>query len=220
MSFNEFLQWIIDHKDYAPLYSALVATGAFLFSILSFIISNIVATLRINADRKNSKSKYEEQKRQYEERLNEEKRRWEEERKENERRIRISEEPFLVFKKAKVNHIVQTDTIIIQMEFLNKGRGSAYDINPETECIAYTKDSNEIRLDRFAPIEDPICSVREAFTIEWAYNSNKIIEIRMEPEIRYTGASGRKYKQRYCIDILDWVGNTTTIYNERPELCE
>lgn len=49
MTIKEFLQWVIEHKDYAPLYSSLVATGALVFSVLSFIISNIISK---NAPRK------------------------------------------------------------------------------------------------------------------------------------------------------------------------
>ena len=44
MTIKEILQWVIEHKDYAPLYSAMVATGALAFSILSFIISNIISS--------------------------------------------------------------------------------------------------------------------------------------------------------------------------------
>lgn len=45
MTIKEFLQWVTEHKDYAPLYSSLIATGALLFSVLSFIISNIVSKI-------------------------------------------------------------------------------------------------------------------------------------------------------------------------------
>lgn len=74
MTIKEFLQWVIEHKDYAPLYSSLVATGAFLFSILSFIISNIVSKNRAKSDKIISDARYEEQRKQYEERLDEERR--------------------------------------------------------------------------------------------------------------------------------------------------
>ena len=68
MTIKEFLQWVIEHKEYAPLYSSLVATGALLFSVLSFIISSIVTKNRVKKDKIISDARYEEQRKQYEER--------------------------------------------------------------------------------------------------------------------------------------------------------
>lgn len=78
MTIKEFLQWVIEHRDYAPLYSSLVATGAFVFSVLSFVISGIVSKNRVKKDKIISDARYEEQRKQYEERLSEERKRREE----------------------------------------------------------------------------------------------------------------------------------------------
>ena len=40
MTIKEFLQLVIEYKDYAPLYSALVATGA-LF-LVSYRLSSLI----------------------------------------------------------------------------------------------------------------------------------------------------------------------------------
>ena len=61
MTIKEFLQWVIEHKDYAPLYSSLVATGALVFSVLSFIISNMISKKRAKKDKIISDARYEEQ---------------------------------------------------------------------------------------------------------------------------------------------------------------
>ena len=121
MTIKEFLQWVIEHKDYAPLYSSLVATGAFLFSILSFIISNIVSKNRAKSDKIISDARYEEQRKQYEERLDEERRRRKEDKREAEEKLRLSEKPRFVFKNSKVVSNSHSENILLRMEFINKG---------------------------------------------------------------------------------------------------
>lgn len=69
MDIKDLLQWVVDNKEYAPLYSSLIATGAFLFSVLSFLISNIISKNRAKKDRLISDARYDEQRKQYEERL-------------------------------------------------------------------------------------------------------------------------------------------------------
>lgn len=105
MTIKEFLQWVIEHKDYAPLYSSLVATGAFLFSILSFIISNIVSKNRAKSDKIISDARYEEQRKQYEERLDEERRRRKEDKREAEEKLRLSENHVLYLKIQRLFQI-------------------------------------------------------------------------------------------------------------------
>lgn len=56
------LEWIKENKDYASLYSAMVATGAFVFSIFTFLVS----VIRAKKDRKVSDYRYYEQQKQYE----------------------------------------------------------------------------------------------------------------------------------------------------------
>lgn len=51
------LEWIKENKDYASLYSAMVATGAFVFSIFTFLVS----VIRAKKDRKVSDYRYYEQ---------------------------------------------------------------------------------------------------------------------------------------------------------------
>ena len=102
MTIKEFLQWVIEHKDYAPLYSSLVATGALVFSVLSFIISNMISKKRAKKDKIISDARYEEQRKQYEERLKEERKQREEDKREAEEKLRVSEEPYLVFKNSKI----------------------------------------------------------------------------------------------------------------------
>lgn len=48
------LEWIKENKDYASLYSAMVATGAFVFSIFTFLVS----VIRAKKDRKVSDYRY------------------------------------------------------------------------------------------------------------------------------------------------------------------
>lgn len=220
MTIKEFLQWVIEHKEYAPLYSSLVATGALFFSVLSFIISNVVSKNRAKKDKIISEVRYEEQKKQYDERLNEERKRREEDKRDTDEKNRISEEPYLVYKKSKVISEATDDQRIIKMEFVNKGRGAAYCIIPDLEFVAKRVDMTEFTIRRYKPVQDPIAMVGETFIMTLCYNKDDNDFFRMTPTIKYQDASGRNYKQTFCIDIYDSIGNGTIINYAQPELCE
>lgn len=220
MTIKEFWQWVIEHKEYAPLYSSLIATGALLFSVLSFVISNIVSKKRVKKDKIISDARYEEQRKQYEERLNEERKQREEDKREAEEKLRVSEEPYLVFKNSKIVSNSTVEQIILRMEFLNKGRGAAYCIIPDLECIAKRMNMTEFTIRRFEPVQDPIAMVGETFVMVMSYDKDEEDFFRMSPTIKFEDASGRKYKQTFCIDIGDKLGNGIIINYAQPELCK
>lgn len=219
MTIKEFLQWVIEHKEYAPLYSSLVATGALLFSVLSFIISNIVSKNRAKKDKIISDARYEEQRKQYEERLNEERKQREEDKREAEEKLRVSEEPYLVFKNSKIVSNSTSEQTILRMEFLNKGRGVAYSIIPDLECTAKRMNMTEFTIRRYEPVQDPIAMVGETFVMVMSYDKDEKDFFRMTHTIKFEDASGRKYKQTFCIDIGDRFGNGIIINYAQPELC-
>lgn len=220
MTIKEFLQWVIEHKDYAPLYSSLVATGALVFSVLSFIISNIISKKRAKKDKIISDARYEEQRKQYEERLKEERKQREEDKREAEEKLRVSEEPYLVFKNSKIASNSNSEQTILRMEFLNKGRGAAYCIIPDLECTAKRMNMTEFTIRRYEAIQDPIAMVGETFVMVMSYDKDEKDFFRMTPTIKFEDASGRKYKQTFCIDIGDRLGNGIIINYAQPELCE
>lgn len=220
MTIKEFLQWVIEHKDYAPLYSSLVATGALVFSVLSFIISNIISKNRAKKDKIISDARYEEQRKQYEERLKEERKQREEDKREAEEKLRVSEEPYLVFKNSKIVSNSNSEQTILRMEFLNKGRGAAYCIIPDLECTAKRMNMTEFTIRRYEAIQDPIAMVGETFVMLMSYDKDEKDFFRMTPTIKFEDASGRKYKQTFCIDIGDRLGNGIIINYAQPELCE
>lgn len=220
MTIKEFLQWVIEHKDYAPLYSSLVATGALVFSVLSFIISNIISKNRAKKDKIISDARYEEQRKQYEERLKEERKQREEDKREAEEKLRVSEEPYLVFKNSKVVSNPNSEQTILRMEFLNKGRGAAYCIIPDLECTAKRMNMTEFTIRRYEAVQDPIAMVGETFVMVMSYDKDEKDFFRMTPTIKFEDASGRKYKQTFCIDIGDRLGNGIIINYAQPKLCE
>ena len=220
MTIKEFLQWVIEHKDYAPLYSSLVATGALVFSVLSFIISNIISKKRAKKDKIISDVRYEEQRKQYEERLKEERKQREEDKREAEEKLRVSEEPYLVFKNSKIVSNSNSEQTILRMEFLNKGRGAAYCIIPDLECTAKRMNMTVFTIRRYEAIQDPIAMVGETFVMVMSYDKDEKDFFRMTPTIKFEDASGRKYKQTFCIDIGDRLGNGIIINYAQPELCE
>ena len=213
MTIKEFLQWVIEHKDYAPLYSSLVATGALVFSVLSFIISNMISKKRAKKDKIISDARYEE-------RLKEERKQREEDKREAEEKLRVSEEPYLVFKNSKIVSNSNSEQTILRMEFLNKGRGAAYCIIPDLEGTAERMNRTEFTIRRYEAIQDPIAMVGETFVMVMSYDKDVKDFFRMKPTIRYEDASGRKYKQTFHIDISDRLGNGTIINYAQPELCE
>ena len=156
----------------------------------------------------------------YEERLVEEQRRREEDKQYMEEKNRISEEPYLVFKSSKIVPPPTSGQIVICMEFLNKGRGSAYDIVPDTKCTVQTSTMEEFELYRFGAVMDPIAMVGEVFVVNWSYISEEKLMFRMTPTIKFRDASGRLYKQTYCIDIVDKNGDANIINYAQPELIE
>lgn len=219
MIFKDFLEWAEEYKDYVPLYSSLVATGAFLFSILSFVISNVLSKIRAKKEKEISDARYEEQKKQYEERLSEERQRREEDKQEMEERNRISEEPYLVYKISEIVSAESDKQVTIRMNFLNKGRGSAYDIVPVLTCKAITINGMEFMMTRSEAVSNPICWVGETFVMNWKYDKPVLDFFRMTPTVKYKDASGRNYIQNFCIDIYS-SGNGINITYAQPELDE
>lgn len=53
-----------------------------------------------------------------------------------------------------------------------------------------------------------------------SYDKDEKDFFRMTPTIKFEDASGRKYKQTFCIDIGDRLGNGVIINYAQPELCE
>lgn len=70
---KDFWGWLVEHEENAQMYSCLVATAALLFSILTFVISNIISKKRLKKDREISEKQYLDQINRYEKQLQEEK---------------------------------------------------------------------------------------------------------------------------------------------------
>lgn len=63
-------------------------------------------------------------------------------------------------------------------------------------------------------------TLSEAFVMVMSYDKDEKDFFRMTPTIKFEDASGRKYKQTFCIDIGDRLGNGVIINYAQPELCE
>ena len=134
--------------------------------------------------------------------LNEERKRREEDKHDAEEKVRISEEPYLVFKNSKIFSNSPSEHVILQMEFLNKGRGSAYEIIPDLECTAKTLDMKEFHIYRYGAVEDPIAMVGETFVICWKYKNEQKTLFRMTPEIRFKDASVGNINRHTTLTLL------------------
>lgn len=196
-------------KTYA---SEIIAAAAFLFSVFSFVILSI----RARRERAVSNLRYDEQKKQYEDRLDEAREQRLQDRIDMDERIRISEQPYLVFKGIKV--LTQThNKTILEFTFKNKGRASAYSIIPDLEfhCLDINSD---IRIMRCVEIKDPIAMQGEDFVINASLYGESKSMIPVEIGISYEDASGRCYRQTHRIDIYGDYSGFNNMNYARPEL--
>lgn len=125
-----------------------------------------------------------------------------------------------MFKKSKFISNSNPEQVLLLLEFINKGRNTAYDIIPDLECTAKQMDMAEFKIRRCKPVQDPVVMVGEDFEIVLSYEKNGAEFFRLEPTIRYEDASGRKYMQTFCLDIVDRLGNANIINYAQPELIE
>jgi hypothetical protein len=187
-------------KDYAPLFSAIIASMALIFSLFSFIVSNLISASRAKNEKKTAESRYNEQKEQYEERMRLDRERYLEQQRHMEEKERKSEEPYLVYKESGISKIVPSDAssqIIIEVSFLNKGRGAAYSIVPQLNYEAKGLDGNDYIITRYEPVQDPIALQGEYFKTQISYVNNKKMCLMTTIVINYEDVSGRKYEQQF-----------------------
>lgn len=209
MNFEGILQLIMDN------YSSFIATLALLLSALTFIMSQ-------RHTKKNkiiSDERYYEQRKQYEERLEVESERREEDRHDTEEKLRLGEKPRFVFKGSKFIVNSNTNQELLLLKFTNKGRDTAYDIIPDLECVAKQMDMTEFKIRRYEPVQDPVVMVGEDFEVVMKCDNNQADFFMMELTITYQDASGRTYKQTFCINITDRLGNSLITNYAQPVLC-
>ena len=214
------LNFFKEQVDYASLYSVLIALLAFICSIIFFILSNIISKNRIKKDRQISDARYIEQKEQYEARLKEERERREEDKREAEERIRISERPYFVCKETKLDYYDREKSqVVFALSFINKGRGAAYEIAPDTKCLA-SLYGNTFTIFRHDYVENHIVGVNETVEVKWFYQTSIIKNnFRMPFTINFKDSSEREYKQDFVVDITS--NNTmNSISYARPMLCK
>lgn len=200
--------------DFTAFLNSIAGYG----SLFSFFVAVIALIYSFYNNRRNDKKdaeksriaeeRYKEQKEQYEKQLAEERQRREEDKFLAEERARISEKPYLVVKEAKTTEVIPSslgddDQIIFSMTFINKGRGAAYSIIPDSECEVVIMGKPSFKVYHHGAVEDPIALVREPFSLEWSYIGKETYNYRMNFSIKYQDASGRNYKQDYKVDIID-----------------
>ena len=136
-----------------------------------------------------------------------------------EEKLRLGEKPRFVFKGSKF--IVNSDTNqeLLLLKFTNKGRDTAYDIIPDLECVAKQMDMTEFKIRRYEPVQDPVVMVGEDFEVVMKCDNNQADFFMMELTITYQDASGRTYKQTFCINITDRLGNSLITNYAHPVLC-
>lgn len=106
----------------------LINTGLTFITVVTSIVSLHLAKKQIKQEIEQNRQKAEEQQKQY----LEEKRHIEEV-------DRLHEKPYLVFQEARISDESDEKVTRIDFIFKNKGRGAAYDIVPELECMAKKK---------------------------------------------------------------------------------
>lgn len=197
---------ILDFLNQLNPYATLL--NSFLTAIT--IIVSICAIVFTNKNAKNEIEKTKEESRNQRDRYEEDKRIFEE-------RERLHEQPYLVFMEAKISPESDSEVKRIDMFFINKGRGSAYDIMPDLKCPAITI-CNKAVLARCDAIQDPIAMVGEKFKTMWTLGyKTELVNFVTTISINYSDASGRKYIQRFNI-IFNKDGYASITNFAQPEL--
>lgn len=188
-------------------YTVLINSFMTLVKIIVSIISAWQTNRKAKKEQESAKQEMSIQKEQFEIQI-----------KQAEEIERMHEQPYLVFKEAKLSEESDNKIVRIDMYFINKGRGAAYDITPELRCEADTTHGNVV-LSRCDAIQDPIAKVGEKFKTVWSLGYDKGVEdfVTYIP-INYTDASGRKYVQRFNI-IFNKSGYASITNFAQPELC-
>lgn len=210
---------ITEILDIVNTYDTLINSLMTLVTIIVSIIA-VVQTRRIaKKDHKMSEMEALRNKQQYEEGLLAQKEQFEIQLKRAEEVERIQEQPYLVFKEARISEESDEKVTRIDMFFVNKGRGAAYDIIPVLECKANTVQGEAV-LRRCDAIQDPIAMVGETFKTMWTLGyEEKLVDFITLLPISYTDASGRKYVQKYDI-IFNKAGYASIRNFAQPELRE
>lgn len=145
--------------------------------------------------------------------------RYEEEKKRLQEIERLREQPYLVFKEAKISSESDGENTRLDMLFINKGRGAAYEMVPCLECKAKTSQG-EALLRRCEPIQDPIAMVGEKFKTVWTLGYRvELIDFMVTISIKYSDTSGRNYIQKFDI-IFHKIGHADITNYAQPELSE
>ncbi len=205
--------------DAINTYDTLINSLMTLVTIIVSIIA-VVQTRRIaKKDHQMSELEAVRNKQQYEEGLLAQKEQFEIQLKRAEEIERIQEQPYLVFKEAKISEESDDRVTRIDMYFINKGRGAAYDIVPVLKCAANTIQGEKV-LSRCDAIQDPIAMVGETFKTMWTLGCDvELVDFITYLPINYTDASGRKYVQKFDI-IFNKTGYASIRNFAQPELCE
>lgn len=186
----------------------LINTGLTFITVVTSIVSLHLAKKQIKQEGEQNRQKAEEQQKRY----LEEKRRIEEV-------DRLHEKPYLVFQEARISD--ESDEKITRIDFIfkNKGRGAAYDIVPELECMAKTVEG-KTKVYRCDAVQDPIAMVGEQFTTMWTLGcEQKLVDFIFTMPIEYQDASGRNYRQQY--ELIFLASGSACIKNfAQPELVD
>lgn len=204
-----------DISNVGIVMNAFCALVSILISIFAVISTKKSAEKQI----KESIIARKQQQEQFERTLASQRRQYEDEKTHNELVERLHEQPYIVFHKAE-GFCKESETMYsINLHFINKGRGSAYDIVPEMTCKEEGYNGR-IVLRRCESIQDPIALVGEEFVTYWKLESESgKLDCLVDVPIKYSDASGRKYIQNYSLTIGD-NGKVMIINYANPELLE
>lgn len=204
--------------------SAVIAFAALVVSIYAIVNTNIrskkdriASEEKLKAQKKIDDERFKEQKAIYEERIRELNEQREQDRREADERNRFSEQPYLVFKGFRNKEPYHNGEVVLALNFLNKGRGAAYSIVPAVK-IQSSLDDKGNQLYRCGPVNDPIALVEESIELECAYFGKLENDLKLEWDISYEDASGRKYKQTHKISIHNDNGESYNLSYAIPEL--
>lgn len=206
--------------DFFNTYKEVINAGLMLITILVSLATVIVTAVSAKSARKDAKEALAEQKRQYEESLKNQAEQYKADRMRVYEIERIHEQPYLIFLKSWSCVDLTHNCVRLYVEFVNKGRGTAYGIQFDEPCKATSLTmSKEFDLTQEAFDKCPIAMINEPYKTQWKYNGEELACFSTKMLVQYTDASGRQYKQAFSL-TFQISGEGTIINTEKPKLCD
>ncbi len=190
INFETYFNDLKDAKEWSEegleMCKLIISIASIVVTSIFSLVTIIITCNNVNKQIKESEKAFMLQKEQYEK-----------ENLHNKEIERIQKRPYLVIDKSSNCMCYGNSDYHMTICFKNKGNGSAFKIEPETEITA----SNGNTIIREEPIQDPIVMVNELCETKWKFDSLKR-GFQFSVIVKFEDMSAQLYQQTFIL-ILD-----------------